>query len=89
MKTSLLFTLLSLVGSPLLACPLCAKRQPKGFAGITHGTGPESAFDYWILYGAMALVLLTVVLFVWYLAKPDGRTPRHLHEPLQLDWHHE
>ncbi|MBO0931831.1 hypothetical protein [Fibrella aquatilis] len=57
----------------LSACPVCEKRQPKGFAGITHGTGPESPLDYWILYGAIAIVMLTFILFIWYVIKPKTR----------------
>ncbi len=89
MKTFLITVWLFLLSGVLLACPVCKKRQPKGFAGITHGTGPEGPLDYWILYGAIALVLLTLVLFVWYLIKPGTRTASALNGCGLTDWHHE
>ena len=53
------------------ACELCKKRQPKGFENITHGNGPETMLDYWILYGSIGIVILTMVLFVRYALKPN------------------
>ena len=73
----------------LSACPVCEKRQPKGFAGITHGTGPESLLDYWILYGAIAIVMLTLVLFFWYLTKTKPSETHRLNPPYITDWHYE
>lgn len=89
MKMFLIAVWLLLLSAPLLACPVCGRRQPKGFANITHGTGPEGPLDYWILYGAIALVLLTLVLFVWYLLKPGTRTAPVLNEYGLTDWHHD
>ena len=62
-----------LLALPALACPVCEKNQPKGFAGITHGVGPGGMFDYLMLYGAIAVVVLTFALFVRYLVRPDSR----------------
>ena len=63
----LLFTL------PALACPLCQKNQPKGFANITHGVGPGGPFDYVMLYGSIAVVVFTFGLFFRHLFRPDNR----------------
>ena len=68
---ALLVTLLAAL--PALACPLCAKNQPKGFANITHGVGPGGPFDYVVLYGSIAVVVLTLGLFVRFLVRPEGR----------------
>ena len=73
----------------LMACPVCDKRQPKGFAGITHGTGPESAFDYWMLYGSMAVVVLTLLLFVRFMIRPETRAMNRLKQQHFIDWNHE
>ena len=73
----------------LIACPVCDKRQPKGFAGITHGTGPESAFDYWMLYGSMAVVVLTLLLFVRFMVRPETRAMNRLKQQHFIDWNHE
>jgi hypothetical protein len=95
MKTSLttLFFWLVMLTS-LIACPLCEKRQPAGFANITHGTGPEGAFDYWMLYGSIGVVIGTLLLFIRFLIRPDRRTAqtgvmRHLNQHDFSDWNHE
>lgn len=69
-----LFTLLAilLAALPALACPLCAKNQPKGFANITHGAGPGGPFDYVMLYGSIVVVVLTLGLFLRFLLRPEG-----------------
>lgn len=90
--TTLFFWLVTLTS--LIACPVCDKRQPAGFAGITHGTGPEGAFDYWMLYGSIGVVLLTLLLFIRLVIWPDRRTAestamRHLNQPGFSDWNHE
>ena len=96
MKTKLIITgfFWFITLANLMACPVCDKRQPKGFAGITHGTGPEGAFDYWMLYGSIAVVVLTLLLFVRFLIWPDRRTAEtHVMHRLKqqhfIDWNHE
>lgn len=91
MKTKLISTgflwLISFVS--LIACPVCDKRQPKGFAGITHGTGPEGAFDYWMLYGSIAVVTVTLLLFIRFMIRPETAAMRHLKQHGFSDWTHE
>ncbi len=73
MKKNLLLLLLGLLlTGPALACPLCAKQQPKGFANITHGVGPGGWFDYAMLYGSIAVVALVFACFFWFLMRPDS-----------------
>lgn len=73
MKKQLLWLLASLfISLPLWACPVCDKRQPKGFAGITHGVGPSGTFDYLMLYGAILVVALTFGLFLRFLLWPES-----------------
>jgi hypothetical protein len=81
-----LLTLLAtlLLALPALACPLCAKNQPKGFANITHGVGPGGPFDYVMLYGSIAVVVLTMGLFLRFLVRPDGRRNQARREHLSF-----
>ena len=73
MKKTLLLLFVGLfVALPLWACPVCEKRQPKGFAGITHGVGPGGLFDYLMLYGSILIVVITFGLFLRYLLKPES-----------------
>ncbi len=77
MKKNLLLLLASLLlAAPVLACPLCAKQQPKGFANITHGVGPGGWFDYAMLYGSIAIVVLVFAVFFWLLVRPDSARNR-------------
>lgn len=84
MKNSLLVLLLGLLALPTAACPLCAKSQPKGFANITHGVGPGGFFDYAMLYGSIAVVVLVFAGFFWFLARPDS--PRNRARGQQLSF---
>jgi hypothetical protein len=81
-----LLTLLAtlLLALPALACPLCAKNQPKGFANITHGVGPGGPFDYVMLYGSIAVVVFTMGLFLHFLVRPDGRRNQARREHLSF-----
>jgi hypothetical protein len=93
MKISLIALFFWLTATVLTACPVCDKRQPKGFAGIIHGTGPEGLFDYWMLYGSIAIVVLTFMLFVWFAIKPDHQTTEtaainHRKRTGFTDWNH-
>ena len=74
--------LLALPIGPALACPVCEKNQPKGFATITHGVGPGGLFDYVMLYGSIAIVAVTFILFFRYLLRPDSRRNQARREQL-------
>ncbi|MDQ2793626.1 MAG: hypothetical protein M3Y12_06410 [Bacteroidota bacterium] len=83
MKTRLLTLLATLfLTLPALACPVCEKNQPKGFANITHGVGPGGPFDYVMLYGSIAVVAVTFILFFRYLLRPDNRRNQARREQL-------
>lgn len=45
---------------PVIACEACKKQQPKLLQGITHGSGPDSNWDY-LIVGIM--VIITVYSF--------------------------
>lgn len=60
------------------ACPICEKQQPKLLRGITHGTGPQSYWD-WLIVGVMMLVTLLVLFYsVKFLVKPGERSDEHI-----------
>lgn len=91
MKTKLFITgfFWIIAANLLTACPLCKKRQPVGFADITHGTGPESVFDYWMLYGSIGVVILTLFLFIRFTIKPETAAMRHSKQHGFSDWNYE
>lgn len=61
-----------------LACDVCESKQPKVLRGITHGSGPESDFDYAIIVFAIVVVTVTLYLSVKYLVKPNEDKIGHI-----------
>ena len=78
MKRLILWSILSILHLKLLGCPLCEKQQPRILRGITHGTGPESNWDYVIIGGAVIIVFFTLYFSVKYLIKPEENDTNHI-----------
>ncbi len=60
------------------ACTVCQSNQPKVLENITHGTGPESNWDYAIIWSAVAIVLVTLFLSIKYLVIPKESNEEHI-----------
>ncbi len=60
------------------ACPACQKQQPKLFAGVTHGTGPDSNFDYVLVVATILMVLVTLYYSVKWLVHPRETNSDHI-----------
>lgn len=75
-----LFFLLPLALSSLtaLACPACEKQQPKILRGITHGAGPDSNWDYVIVWATVLIVVLTLWFSVKWLIRPGEKSGQHI-----------
>jgi hypothetical protein len=82
MKKILLIFLLALQGSLVIGCPVCDKQQPAVLRGITHGTGPESRWDYLIVWIAVILVLLTLFYSLKWLIKPGEKSHNHIKQAI-------
>lgn len=76
-KYSLLIPLL-LLRVAALACPACEKQQPKILRGITHGTGPDSQWDYVIVWAAVIVVVLTLFYSIKWLIRPGETAASHI-----------
>lgn len=72
---SILLVLVRLTSS---ACPVCDQRQPKVLKGITHGTGPETNWDYLILTTAITIVMITLFFSVKWLIHPGEYRKDHI-----------
>ena len=46
-----------------IACPVCEKQQPKILQGITHGSGPQSNWDYIIISDSSGQSFCNTFLF--------------------------
>lgn len=63
---------------PAWACDVCQRSQPKLLQDISHGTGPQSDSDYYIIGAAVILVLFTLLYSLKYLIKPGEGNPKHI-----------
>lgn len=62
----------------VLACPACEKQQPKILRGITHGAGPQSNWDYVIVWATVVVVAFTLWFSVKWLFKPGEKSQQHI-----------
>jgi hypothetical protein len=78
MKKTSFLTFLMIARMAVNACPACEKQQPKILAGITHGTGPDSNWDYVIVWATVLIVLITLFYTVKWLIKPGEMSDEHI-----------
>ncbi|TAH02453.1 MAG: hypothetical protein EAZ15_05235 [Sphingobacteriales bacterium] len=78
MKKYIFSLLLIFYGLWADACPACEKQQPKILRGFTHGGGPDSQWDYVIVWITVAVVLLTLFYSVKWLYKPGEKGKNHI-----------
>lgn len=72
-------TLLLVIGSvTAMACPVCERNQPKLLKGVTHGAGPESQWDYVIVWATVIIALLTLFFSVKWLVRPGEKSEKHI-----------
>lgn len=62
----------------IFACPVCERNQPKVLKGITHGVGPESKWDYVIVWITATIVLCTLFLSIKWLIRPGEKSDHHI-----------
>lgn len=62
----------------LFACPVCDKQQPEITQGITHGTGPQSYWDWVIIATIILITVMTLFFSIKYLIKPGEKGPNHI-----------
>jgi len=67
-----------LTGLSSFACPVCERNQPKILKGITHGAGPESRWDYVIVWTTVAIVLFTLVFTIKWIIRPGEKSDTHI-----------
>ena len=61
-----------------MACPACEKKQPKILAGITHGAGPDSNWDYVIVWATVLIVLVSLFYTIKWFIKPGEDNCNHI-----------
>ncbi len=77
---SLLPTILFLVASSMttFACEVCNKNQPKILRNITHGSGPQSNWDYFVVITMVLITIYTLYATIRCFASPKESKYNHI-----------
>jgi hypothetical protein len=60
------------------ACDACKLQQPKITQNLTHGTGPQSNWD-WVIVSVITLITLLSLLYsAKFLIKPGEKNRNHI-----------
>lgn len=78
MKRICLAAALILSGMYAIACPVCERQQPEILRGITHGAGPDSSWDYIIVWAMVVIVILSLGLSIRWLVRPGEKSDQHI-----------
>lgn len=62
----------------VFACEACKLQQPKITQDFTHGTGPDSGWDWMIVGGISIITIYTLFYSVKYLVKPGEKNRDHI-----------
>lgn len=78
MKKYLFLSIALIFNIGAFACDACKKQQPKFLQGITHGTGPDSNWDYLIVAVMVGITLYVLVATLKCLFKPAENGQEHI-----------
>lgn len=79
MKTLTLFPLAMIIQLIATACPVCERNKPKALKYIsTHGTGPESNWDYVIVIVVAVIAFISLFLTIKWLIRPQEDNKDHI-----------
>lgn len=60
------------------ACDACKLQQPEITRNITHGTGPESNWDWFIIGVVILITVMTLGYSIKYLISPGEKDENHI-----------
>jgi hypothetical protein len=78
MRRSALIIIFLLCQMAASACEVCKKQQPKVLAGVTHGAGPQSNWDYVIVIAMVIIVIVTSWFSIRWLLRPGETSADHI-----------
>lgn len=82
----MLIVVLLVTGLMTFACPTCEIAQPRYLKGITHGTGPQSDWDFLIISVIVIIVIATLFFSIKWLVQPGEKSVTHIkHLILNID----
>jgi hypothetical protein len=78
MKKILLLFYFMIIHVASNACEVCKKQQPKVLRGITHGAGPESDWDYVVIWGVVLIVMVSLFYAIKWIIRPGEKEREHI-----------
>ena len=73
------FTLfILLLQMAVIACPVCERNKLKILRGITHGSSPDSNWDYVIVFAMIVIAIATLFYSIKWLINPKERNVNHI-----------
>jgi hypothetical protein len=64
--------------TPVLACEVCKKQQPKVLRGITHGAGPQSGWDYVVVWCMVIIAAVSLFYSIKWILRPGEGDSKHI-----------
>ena len=74
----LILVLMNLMSPSAMACDACKKQQPTILRDVAHGAGPESQWDYVIVWTTVLITAISLFFAVKWLIKPGEESPNHI-----------
>ncbi|WP_370901524.1 hypothetical protein [Chryseobacterium gossypii] len=69
---------LALFTTYMFACDACQLQQPEVTRNLTHGTGPDSNWDWFIVGVVILITVLALIFSVKYLINPGEKNRDHI-----------
>ena len=70
--------IMSLLQIVSFACPVCERNKPKILRGITHGSSPDSNWDYVIVFAMIVIAIATLFYSIKWLINPKEKNGNHI-----------
>ena len=67
-----------LINIAAIACPVCERNKKNALLGLTHGSNPESNWDYVIVLGMIVIAITTLFYSIKWLIKPNENNKAHI-----------
>ena len=67
-----------LANGEVMACEVCKKQQPKILQGVTHGAGPQSSWDYVVVWCMVLIVVISFFYGVKWMLRPGEKESEHI-----------
>ena len=78
MKKLLLLLSFFVIDFACLACEVCKKQQPKVLRGIVHGAGPDSNWDYVVVWFMVLIVMVSLFYSIKWIINPGEKGEEHI-----------